>query len=192
MSLIFRTLCPSQDDYINSDEVYQLLQQCRAFLMSESPLDVIDSPNIYILVCPNNEDGCDEMMANFLKESSVSYTSKLSLDCKSEELGTFESVFANFFIVKMGVMIVLVKFKPSARYALADQFLVNCKGGFYIVPPNEMKRSVIPVGIWTVLDILYEVYQADLASVSAKEVDTMEASEASKQLVDDVDLEEIG
>ena len=192
VSLIFRTLCPSQDDYINSDEVYQLLQQCRAFLVAENPSDVIDFPSIYLLVCPVNEKGSDKMMARFLVESSVSYTSKLSLDCKPEELGTFESVFANFFIVKMGVMIVLAKFKPSARYAIADQFLVNCKGGFYILPPNEMKRSVIPVGIWTVLNILYEVYQADLKSVGANEGDTMEASEASKTLVDDVGLEEIG
>ena len=192
VSLIFRTLCPSQDDYINSDEVYQLLIQCRAFLTAESPLDAIDLPYIYLFALPINEKECDKMMANFLVDSSVSYTSKLSLDCKHEELDSFESVYANFFIVKMGVMIVLVKFKPSARYAIADQFLVNCKGGFYTIPPNEMKRSVIPIGVWTVLDILCEEYQADLKSVGDKEGDTMEAKEATRKLVDDVSLKEIG
>jgi len=35
LGLIFRTLCPSQDAYINSDEVYKLLLQCRAFLLAE-------------------------------------------------------------------------------------------------------------------------------------------------------------
>lgn len=52
---IFRTLRPSQDDYINSDEVYQLLLQCRAFLMADSPLDANDLPIIYLFALHINE-----------------------------------------------------------------------------------------------------------------------------------------
>lgn len=52
IGLIFRTLCPSQDEYINTDDVYQLLTQCRDFLTTDCPLQTCsDIPEVlYVLV----------------------------------------------------------------------------------------------------------------------------------------------
>ena len=64
-------------------------------------------PSIYFFICPTDEPGFDEAMKSFMVENSASYTSKISLDCPLEVLGTFESVLANFFMIKLGIVIVI-------------------------------------------------------------------------------------
>lgn len=165
LSLIFRTLCPSQDEYINADEVYKLLVQCRTYLLAADATAAIkeeDLPQVFLFVHAGSEDKTDEHYTLFLEQSSVSYTSKIGLSCKKEELDTFESVYANFFIVKMGVAIVLVRFKPAMDYFMNNQYCIHHSGGVYSVPALADRISVIPHGLQTVLHILYEVYIADL------------------------------
>ena len=162
LSLTFRTLCPSQDEYINTDEVYQLLVQCRAYLLSGSS-KVDDLPNVLLFIHPLIGDDESVEYKSFVEQSSVSYTSKFALDCKREELDSFESVYANFFLVKMGIVMVVVIFRPLSRYKAHDKCIVSLDGGVYVVPPGSDRESIIPAGVKTALQLLYDVYASDLA-----------------------------
>ena len=164
VGLVFRTLCPSQDEYINSDEVYRLLLQCRAFLTADDdPLQTIDNtPEVFMFLCSSEQDNHDENFQAFLTEGSASYTAKISLDCQLEELGTFESVFANFFLVKLGLIIIIVKFSPAVQQPIDKSFWINPEGGTYSIPANKARQDLIPTGVWTVLYLLYESYKTDM------------------------------
>lgn len=161
VGLIFRTLCPSQDDYINSNEVYQLLLQCRAFLTDDKHTLQTKIPEVFMFICPIEESYGAAYQA-FITENSVSYTAKISLDCHVEELGTFMSVFANFFIVKLGIVIILVRFNPAMKQLIDERFHINPDGGLYFIPVNKARRKLIPAGVWTALHILFETYKTDL------------------------------
>lgn len=163
IGLIFRTLCPSQDDYINTDEVYQLLLQCRAFLTADSPLETVDKfPRVFMLLCSISREDYGETFCTFIEENLVSYTSKISLDCRLEELGTFVSVFANFFMVKLGIVILVVKFAPTEKLLIDERFCISPKGGSYPILTSAERRELIPTGIWTALHILCKNYESDI------------------------------
>ena len=165
--LIFRTLCPSQDDYINTAEVYQLLVNCRKFLMADNPFTVVNEmPGIYFFICPTDEPDFDEAMKSFMVENSASYTSKISLDCPLEALGTFESVLANFFMIKLGIIIVVVKFSPMRSYDIPERFLVSPRGGSYSIPTHEGRKGFLPLGVWTALKLLHQMYKDDLNKIN--------------------------
>ena len=167
VGLIFRTLCPSPDDYINTAEVYQLLVNCRKFLMVDNPVHMVNEmSSIYFFICPTDEPDFDEAMRLFMVENSASYTSKVSLDCPLEGLGTFESVLANFFMIKLGIFIVLVKFSPMRMYDIPERFLVNPRGGSYSIPTHEQRKGVLPLGVWTALNLLHQIYKDDLDKVN--------------------------
>lgn len=163
MGLIFRTLCPSQDDYINVDEVYQLLLQCRAFLTTDSPLEAVSKvPEVCMFVCSCEKDDSDETFHAFITENSASYTAMISLDCQLEELGTFVSVLANFFMVKIGTIIIVVKFSPARKQLINERFHINPQGGSYSIPSSKARRELVPAGLWTALHLLYESYKTDV------------------------------
>lgn len=168
VGLIFRTLCPSQDDYINCDEVYQLLLQCRAFLTAageSGPLQdsaVAKIPEVFMFVCPVEDESYSSTFRAFITENSASYTSKISLDCHFEELGTFVSVLANFFVVKVGVIVIVVKFSPAAKQVIDERFHIKWEGGSYSIPAGKARHELIPTGVWTVLHLLFQSYEDDL------------------------------
>ena len=164
IGLIFRTLIPSQDDYINTDEVYQLLLQCRAFLTVDNPLEAIEKmPDVFMFVCPSDDNAYDKALQAFIISNSTSFTSKISLDFRLEELGTFASVLANFFMVKVGTIIIVVKFQPAAKQVIDKKFCIIPEGACYSVPASKARRSMIPTGIWTALHLLYKEYEEDLS-----------------------------
>jgi hypothetical protein len=158
IGLIFRTLCPSQDECINCDEVYQLLVQCRGFLTSDSRCDNI--PDVFMFVCPSEDDEYDKEYHTFITQHSVSYTASIALDCHLERLHTFTSVLANFFMVKVGTIIVVAKFDP-AKELIDKRFQINPEAGSYSIPANKARRALIPPGIWTALHVLYKSSEAD-------------------------------
>ena len=172
VSLIFRTLCPSQDEYINCDEVYQLLLQCRAFLMAAAagtdsdPLQasaIGKIPEVFMFVCPvEEEESYSTTFRAFITENSASYTSKISLDCHFEELGAFVSVLANFFVVKVGIIVIVVKFSPAAKQVIDKRFHIRLEGGSYSIPTSKARQELIPTGVWTVLQLLFQSYEADI------------------------------
>lgn len=162
MGLIFRTLCPSQDEYINTDEVYQLLVQCRAFLTADCPLQTsVNIPDVFMFVCPSKDDDYDKQFHAFINQDSASYTALISLDCHVESLHTFVSVLANFFMVKLGTIIVVVKFSPTAKEHVDKRFWIDPKAGSYSIPANKARKMLIPPGIWTALHLLFTSSEKD-------------------------------
>ena len=173
VGLIFRTLHPSLDDYINTGEVYQLLANCRKYLMqgttSGSLSASLDMPEVFLFVCPQNTlEETDKSFSNFLALNSVSYISKFSLDTTLAELGTFESVLAHFFLVKLGIVCFVVKLGPSVTKQIDARFQINSQGGCYTVPSNCTRRTLLPVGLWTALHKLHETYKDDMQKVSTQ------------------------
>ena len=171
VGLIFRTVHPSLDDYINTDEVYQLLVNCRKYLMQDanSLSASLDMPEVFLFVCPQNEgEEMDKSFSNFLALNSVSYISKFSLDTPLAELDTFESVLAHFFLVKLGIVCLLVKLGPSISRQIDAKFKINPQGGCYAVPSNCTRKKILPVGVWTALHKLHEAYESDIQKVNPK------------------------
>ena len=95
--------------------------------------------------------------SNFVALDSVSHTSKSPLDTSLAELGTFESVLAHFFLV--------LWLGPSVSKQIDDRFKINSQGGFYAVPSNCTRRTLLPVGLWTALHKLHETYKDDMHKV---------------------------
>ena len=171
VGLIFRTVHPSLDDYINTDEVYQLLVNCRKYLMQDanSLSASLDMPEVFLFVCPQNEgEEMDKSFSNFLALNSVSYISKFSLDTPLAELDTFESVLAHFFLVKLGIVCLVVKLGPSISRQIDAKFKINPQGGCYAVPSNCTRKKLLPVGVWTALHKLHEAYESDIQKVNPK------------------------
>ena len=159
IGLIFRTLFPSQDSYINTDEVYQLLLQCRAFLTSGQASGSI--PEVFMFICPSEDDSYDEDFCRFINQDSASYTALISLDCRVEWLGKFASVLANFFLVKLGVIVLIVRFSPASKEVIDTRFQINPEAGSYFTPASKMRRALIPAGVWTALHLLYVTSESD-------------------------------
>lgn len=171
VGLIFRTVHPSLDDYINTDEVYQLLVNCRKYLMQDanSLSASLDMPEVFLFVCPQNEgEEMDKSFSNFLALNSVSYISKFSLDTPLAELDTFESVLAHFFLVKLGIVCLVVKLGPSISRQIDAKFKINPQGGCYAVPSNCTRKKLLPVGVWTALHKLHEASESDIQKVNPK------------------------
>ena len=62
----------------------------------------------------------------------------------------------------MGIVIVVVIFKPLSRYEINDNCSVSPDGGIYIVPSASDRASIIPAGVSTALQLLFDVYTSDL------------------------------
>ena len=119
--------------------------KCRTYLLEGGSGQVEDLPKVLLFIHPFADNATDEYKS-FIEQSSVSYTSKFPLDCRREELDSFESVYANFFLVKMGIVIVVVIFKPLSRYKINDNCFVSPDGGIYIVLSASDRASIIPAG----------------------------------------------
>ena len=102
ISVIFRTLCLSLDDYINTDEIYQLLVNCRNTSCKTHPLIHCQLHwtclKCFVLFAHKETD---KSFSNFLAVDSVSYTSKFSLDTPLAELIGSCPLFPSF-VVKLG------------------------------------------------------------------------------------------
>ena len=110
----------------------------------------------------------DKSFSNFLALNSVSYISKFSLDTPLAELDTFESVLAHFFLVKLGIVCLVVKLGPSISRQIDAKFKINPQGGCYAVPSNCTRKKLLPVGVWTALHKLHEAYESDIQKVNPK------------------------
>lgn len=54
----------------------------------------------------------------------------------------------------MGVVNVLVKFSPSANEQIPDGFRLCPMGGTYLVPHDNIRKELLPKGVWTAFQLL--------------------------------------
>ena len=147
LGMIFRNLHWHKGYYINENELYQLLVQCRTCLLNiDSIQSIDDKPEIFLLVNPlfsTDEDAGYGYMNVVLNNACASCLRDISLDS-----GAPQQMCAHFFIVHMGVINILVKFSPAESVQISSEYLVHPDGGVYTVPPNEARKALIPAGVW--------------------------------------------
>lgn len=149
LGMIFRNLHIHRGVlYVNKDEVYKLLLQCRTCMLNVDSIPSIeDKPEIFILVNPlfaSDEDMHGHGYINVvLNNTCAAVLRGISLDS-----GTSQEMCVHFFIIHIGVINILVKFTPAENVHISDKYLVRPEGGVYPVPPAESRRQLLPLGIW--------------------------------------------
>ena len=161
IGILFRTLSWDLTTYINSDECYKLLVQCRTCLLNHSSLSkILEKPEIYLLMSPlsaTKEDLKRGFMNQVLSGACNSNTACINL--QSGITTPKSSLMAHFHVVHMGMLNILVKFSPSAAVTIPKEFIVNPEGGEYFVPAEENRRAMIPKGVWTMFECLAKDYE---------------------------------
>lgn len=153
LGIIFRNLHWHRGFYVNEDEIYQLLVQCRRCLLNvESIQSIDDKPQVYLLVNPLF--ACDKdlgygYMNSVLNDSCAACLRDISLDT-----GASPQMCAHFFVVHMGVINILVKFSPAENVSLPDEYLVHPNGGVYTVPSDESRKQLFPAGVWKLFQLV--------------------------------------
>ena len=161
VGLIFRTLKWEMDSFVNSDECYQLLLQCRHCLLNPHSLSSIDQkPAVYLFMSPLSaaaEDLKHGFMNQVLTCTCISNIAHFNLETGTTISKT--SVKAHFLNVHVGMFNILVKFSPSALVDIESQYLVNPNGGIYHVPSEEKRKKILPKGIWSVFEYLASEFE---------------------------------
>ena len=153
LGIIFRNLHWHRGFYVNEDEIYQLLVQCRTCLLDVEHIQSVDSkPQVYLLVNPlfaSDEDSGHGYMNSVLNNSCAACLRDISLDT-----GAPEQMSAHFFLVHMGLINILVKFSPAENVLIPDEYLINPDGGVYIVPSDESRKQLFPAGVWKLFQLI--------------------------------------
>ena len=157
IGLLFRLLNYDDTAILNPNEIYSLLLQCRAVLRPESVAQSVEKPDVYFFMTPIVEEGDEYGFINKFLTGTLSRMygmHHLNTDLQSFSAITPPSrTFVHFVVVHMGVMNILVKFKPSADYEINSHFLIHPEGGVYIAPPNSNRKRDIPPGVYTLFQV---------------------------------------
>ena len=148
--IIFRTLTWGWNSYLNSDECYQLLIQCRSCLLNHSSLsEVPKKPDIYLLISPLTAS-LEDLKSGFMNQAlSGTCTSNVAcIDLESGLVSPKNSLKVHFLLIHMGMVNILVKFSPSSAVDIATKFLVNPDGGEYHVSSDHNRKADLPKGVW--------------------------------------------
>ena len=149
VGIIFRTLTWGWNAYVNSDECYRLLVQCRRCLLNHSSLsEITDKPDIYLLISPLRASK-EDLQGGFMNQvlSGTCTSNVASIDLESGVTSPKSSLNVHFLLVHMGMINLVVKFSPSSAVDISA-FLINPTGGDYHVPSENNRKSGLPKGVW--------------------------------------------
>lgn len=161
VGILFRTLSWDLTSYINSDECYKLLVQCRTCLLNHLSLStILGKPEIYILMSPLSATK-DDLKCGHMNQvlSGTCNSNTACINLQSGLTTPKSSLMAHFHVVHMGMFNILVKFSPSAAVTIPGEFIINPEGGEYLVPAEEKRRSMLPKGLWTMFECLAKDYE---------------------------------
>lgn len=151
VSLIFRAMHWSIEEYLNDDVIYAAFKQCRSCI-SSWPCDKRDQSNllkIYIFVSPLFVGDHEKMQHKYL---NWFLRSSLSVNFGHFDLNTSLSslmLTPSYFVIQLGLVSVLVSFDHlNAELELFDKFIVNPSGGSFWVPPQSARKENIPSALW--------------------------------------------
>lgn len=154
VGMVFRLLSHDSTAILNPGEVHHLLEQCRAVLQPESASRSVEKPDIYFLMSPTDEDEDEYGLINRFLTGVMSRQFGLHhLDTDLQSLHSRTSPFAHFFVIHMGVLNILVKFRPSGDYEIDPRFRILPDGGVYSVPHNTKRKELIPPGMYTLFQV---------------------------------------
>jgi len=155
IGIIFRTLSWDWNGYLNSDECYQLLVQCRTCLLNHNSLSEIASkPDIYLLMSPLGASKEELNKSGFMNSvlSGTCTSNVSSVDLESGIASPEGSLKVHFLLVHMGMLNILVKFSPSSSVDISTEFLINPSGGQYHVPSDDNRKPTLPKGVWAAFE----------------------------------------
>ncbi len=176
-SMIFRLLRFESIRVLNSQAVYNIFSQCRNYLLSEDPIPVLE---IYLLISPLFEE--DEMtgsMNKFLAGALAQLHGLFPLDTDLMSLNYISPSFAHFFVIHMGIVNILVKFKPE-EYQIDSRFRISDKGGVYSVPNNDVRKKLLPLGLYTLFQVYAMKMEKEWLEGPALSYDPVEDPQESK------------
>ena len=161
IGIIFRAFNWDFDAYVNSDECYQLFKYCRSCLLNPKSLpDIEIKPEIYLLMSPLRATE-EDLRFGFMNQVLTS-TCNLNTACFDLETGKLipkTSVKAHFLIVHIGMINFLVKFSPCASVSIPNDYLINPEGGRYLVPVEENRRKILPIGVWAAFEFMAKEFE---------------------------------
>ena len=154
LSLIFRFLWYDNLTILNSSDVYSLLQQCRECLLNTNH-GPISKPDVYLLISPFNEDDGKELgsINRFLTSVLTHCFGFHPLGADLEIVNNYPLTKVHFFVIHMGVINILVKFKPSQDYPIDNHFRIAEEGGTYYVPHNDVRKKLLPPGLYALFQL---------------------------------------
>jgi len=157
VGLIFRLLPLTEDGFVNGEELHQLLTQCRACLVGVDTFEeekLCEEPEIYLLISPiHDTDDQYGFMNIFLTGSCSQFCGDFSIEKSIDDVSK-DHILVHFFLIHMGVINVLVKFSPSANEQIPDGFRLCPMGGTYLVPHDNIRKELLPKGVWTAFQLL--------------------------------------
>ena len=154
LSLIFRLLRFNGLQFLNSGDVYYLLQQCRTYLLKTDHVSV-SKPDVYLLISPLGEDDGKELgfINQYLTATLIHSFGAHPLGADLEMFNNYPYTKVHFFFIQMGVISILVKFEPSQDYPIDDQFQIADEGGIYYVPHNDNRKKLLPPGLYALFQL---------------------------------------
>ena len=190
VGMIFRTLYWPKGKYTNENELYQLLQRCRRFLLnvqSRSPPNSEDIPDIFILISPlsaKESELSHGFMNSVLSGTCLAITTNSSLS--TGEMSPKTTIQSQYCLIHIGAINILVKLAPSKDVELPIESLINPHGGNYHIPPESVRKDHLPQGIWSLFQLLaqrnekqwLEASESQYMSFEKKTVNQPDASAA--------------
>ena len=77
---------------------------------------------------------------------------------------------AQFFIAHFGLINILTKFKCST-YAFTVESKIDPNGGNFVVPKNEYRKTILPVGVWNLFLRLAQDFEVNWLTRSTEAVE---------------------
>ena len=152
IGLIFRNLYWSKGKYANESELYLLLQKCRQYLLSIQSGSIPDPqgiPDIFILITPLSA-GESELSHGFMNTvlSGTCLAIAANSSLSTGEVSSDTIIQAQYFLIHIGAINILVKLTPSEGVELPMEFRINPQGGNYGIPHELSRKAYLPQGIW--------------------------------------------
>ena len=161
VGIIFRNLHWHRGYFTNEDELYKLLDQCRQNLLNPDSV-AASKPDIYLLISPLHASEEEAKHASGHLNKVLNCSCAFSLQNISLKDGALDQMSAHFLIVHMGVINILVKFSPAADVLIPSEFQVNPVGGTYPVPPEDIRKQLLPLGVWKKFQLIAQQIEVHL------------------------------
>ena len=157
ISIIFRGLAinpKGMSGFLNEEEVYKLLTQCRKIILHPDKLPV-NIPQIAIFVNPLSPAVVSSVVASTLHRV-LNMPSFMYLAENGEKLGHNRIPrVANFFLAHLGMLNIVVSF-PGGDFCVPAEFCIDVHSGTYTVPEEDRRLELLPHTIWESLNLVAE------------------------------------
>ena len=177
--------------FVNSEEIYEVLTICRNFLLQcpKNSAPIVREQDIFIMIGPTEAKGkaTESGFINRVLNMPALYGVE---DIQLSNGLVAVPRAAHYFIAHLGLINILTKFKCST-YTFNGECKIDPNGGIFIVPENEYRKCVLPLGVWTLFLSLAQDFEVNWLTRSTKAVQQYvkpEKKEPNKTLRKHLDL----